>query len=227
MAEFETGPDTLPHTVMLRQRRLVRSAEILSHQQADFTDIGTFDVIGEGLIGFRETLFSPILLDHKPKFCRLRLSGNGTVLLLDQENNLLRAPILAEDLRIVNIFNSGEGVVGESGYILLKHYRLETRRITHRRLDRILKMADEGIKPPFFSQFTFTKVDKDLVGKTLRVLNFDLMPAWPLINDAVVIDTEDRKLIAREVRKPLDMERWLSQIIGDQYRQIDWIYPFI
>lgn len=226
MAGLETGPGLLPQQVIERQKVILKIGEIIPTGKRDFTNRATF-IVEANDAPARTTFFCPYLLNYDPNLYGLRISRYATVLLLDRNDQLQRAPILSQDLRMVDLDNSGKGIVGESGYVLQRYFRLSGKRITKRRLDRILGEADQGIKPPAFSEDSFIKVDKDLAGQTLLVLTIDPGPYRPDLNqDAVVIDPESRKLVEREVTKPLSLQRWSQlPLTADQLRQITWLYP--
>lgn len=208
----ETGPKPQDESIVRRQRTILMSGKIPAGQRRDFTLIATF-LVEEGHGYPRHTLWTPIFLNYDPEFCRLRITSQGAILLLSSEGNLLRAPILAADLRVIADEHVGLATVRESGYVLSDNYLLEGRNFRADEVERFILDAEDGIKPPVFSAYPFAKVDKSLAGKKVWEIAFNAIPAFIYPDDIVVIDLEKRELIERDVIYPLSSVRRQPRLI--------------
>ncbi len=152
--------------------------------------------------------------------------------LVGQDGN---ATIKPRELRIVDPVSTASGYDGhlaevtDSGYLLTNHvieqYALrqhESEVYLKSQLEQLLADAEKGQKPPLLMENPFVKVSPQLAGKRLAVIFFEPLVGAksPFFQDAVVINTETHKLVARKVVRPLSKARWGQiprQSLLDQY----------
>ncbi|MDD5415629.1 MAG: hypothetical protein PHE48_01340 [Candidatus Daviesbacteria bacterium] len=116
--------------------------------------------------------------------------------------------LTAGDVREINPYRRFEAVVPESGWLFSIHAALRQRLYAGLRdedLEKILMGVEVGKEPPFFDDHIYTKVEPGHEGKRVQVLPFHPQ------NDAVVIDTETRKLIPVHNAAILSEARWTKQ----------------
>lgn len=155
-------------------------------------------------------MWTPALLEFDPK-CTKLTTFKGQLIVEDSQNKVLRS-IPPQNIRRVGM-EAEMGEVQASGYVLANHwYPLEglDKKPDRKQFEDILVRAEAGHKkPPGFDPFTRVKVDPALAGRELWIgmLEYELgREIWD--RDAVVIDLKTRKMVEREVLRPLARERW-------------------
>lgn len=205
MAEFETGPKPVNEEVVNRYTTLVANGQILPETGRNFTDNATFSVTDKRS-GFVQVFFAPTLLGYNPNESRLRIEDEQ-VWLSNLEGNLLES-LLPSDLRLVDVIRSVYGIVRPSGYVLKNRNYVDIRgkQKTADEMEEVLLNLESGIAPSILYPYPFAKVnteaDKSLIGRRFLLLTLDLRGEDGYIavdKDVVVIDTQNKKLIGREV----------------------------
>lgn len=124
--------------------------------------------------------------------------------------------IPGKGIRLVDDFNTFQCIVGKSGWVF--NYFSVSRNMEldadtepetlENRFEQNLANAEQGIKPPFYDDTKFVKVEPGYTGKPVQVISFGG------VDDLVVVDMEKRELIRRAVVDILSERRWVNATQG-------------
>lgn len=203
---LEIGP--LSKREILYQSLILQGSRVPGWRGRYFTQVGTFGLEEtKADVTITYNMWAAKLLEFDPRDSRLSIY-RGQLIVHDKGNQVLKS-IPPEEIRRVAPL-SEDGIVRESGYVLADHfYSLGDKSIGADEFEGILSSADGGKAPPAFDPYIRVKVDPALVGRKLWIGVLDpglIGPWWDM--DAVVIDPEERIMIAREVVRPLAPETW-------------------
>lgn len=218
MVEGSTRLKNLGEQDREKNRGLLRSGRVcILTGGYTFKTPGTFELLVPGPRNSeprRELMWANLFRYDPQRFTLETSSEEGDLLVLNKFHDLVKK-IPPQNVRVVDDTLSEIGIVRKSGYVLGRFsYPLGKEKVPTNEFEKILVRAEEGIRPPAYKEIPYVKVDSDpdLVGHRVHVLFFQSTEGkniWE--RDAVVIGLA-RKLIKRQILRPLSETRWIKYI---------------
>ncbi len=189
-----------------------------SYERSTFSSRGVFAL--RDLFGDRHSLdfyWCGGLLGYDPRECTVKTTRQGDLMVLDR-NDVRTATIPASVVRKLGNADMGVGLVRGSGYVLGEDgYHIGRMSLTTQEFNEILVSAERGIEPPAYDERVFMKVlDQTWIGKYVSVAFFEHDFGRNQDHkdiDGVVIGegcTGSRRLLARQVVRPLARAKWVQ-----------------